>query len=711
MAGAHFVVSIDAITGLTSTTATSGGTIDTGSIYTMSEIGIVYGLSINPTINSDTKIIDPSVTDGAFVSDMTGLTPSTTYHARTYVLDTTTYCSYSGDVEFTTDGSTAIVLTTTIVTDIIQDGGVTGGEITNLNGLTNTERGVVCGLSTSPTIDDIKFQDGSTGLGSFVSYPYGLTALTTYYVRAYAIDSTSTVYYGDQQTFITASVPTVVTLSTSAITTGSIHCGAEVTSENGSFAESVGVCVATNTAPTTSDYSFGFGTGVGSFTGSAYGLLPGTLYYLRAYATNTFGTSYGDEVSFTTLAGIPTLTTTTTSTITQTTSTSGGDISSDGGATVTARGVCWSTSASPTTALSTKTTDGTGTGTFASSITGLIAHTLYYVRSYATNSAGTAYGDELSFTTLAIVPLVLTLPTFTFTRTTAILRAIITSDRGLTVTSRSIYWGTTSDPLNDGTQVIDPGEGIGYFELPITGLLPGTLIYVQASAVNANGQGLGEVLSFTTIEATIPTIVTKEPSSPVFSLVSSGGTMTDDNGSTVDSTGIVWSLVAHPTLEDNVVGNTSDNYLPFDLSFGSDPSQLYYIRAYATNSVGTAYGNEVVIQSDSLNMKPQWIEKPTITNVVPFLPGILFDNSCTISQTQVAETVELFPNKIGAQPGNGAMCRLFGDGSTTPTFSPRFKMNASSAVYDTTLLALNLVLFLFDGIDYWYTIVNTILPS
>ena len=100
-------------------------------------------------------------------------------------------------------------------------------------------------------------------------------------------------------------------------------------------------------------------------------------------------------------AVVPTLSSTTAaSSITETTSSNGGVISNDGGASVTARGVAWSTSTAPTISDS-YTTDGTGTGTFTSSLTGLSGSTTYYVRAYATNSAGTAYGAEVSFTTAA----------------------------------------------------------------------------------------------------------------------------------------------------------------------------------------------------------------------------------------------------------------------------------------------------------------------
>src|SRR5678815_4656314 len=92
---------------------------------------------------------------------------------------------------------------------------------------------------------------------------------------------------------------------------------------------------------------------------------------------------------------VATLTTATVNTIAQTTAQSGGNITADGGSAITARGVIWSTTASPTIADS-KTIDGTGKGTFTSSVTGLTANTTYYTRAYATNSVGTAYGNEVS---------------------------------------------------------------------------------------------------------------------------------------------------------------------------------------------------------------------------------------------------------------------------------------------------------------------------
>lgn len=108
-----------------------------------------------------------------------------------------------------------------------------------------------------------------------------------------------------------------------------------------------------------------------------------------------------DDRSNPPVTALASLTTTAVSTITQTTAQSGGNITTDGGASITARGICWGKATNPTTAND-KTTIGTGTGIFSSFITGLTASTIYFVRAYATNSAGTVYGNEISFTTLPV---------------------------------------------------------------------------------------------------------------------------------------------------------------------------------------------------------------------------------------------------------------------------------------------------------------------
>jgi hypothetical protein len=133
------------------------------------------------------------------------------------------------------------------------------------------------------------------------------------------------------------------------------------------------------------------------------GLTPYTSYTYRVYAQNSAGNSlqYSNEVTLIT-SSVPVLTTNQIILITATSATSGGEITNDGGNNITVRGVVWSTSTNPTISLATKTNDGIGLGIFTSNITGLTANNTYYVRSYATNTNGTNYGNEVSFTTTAV---------------------------------------------------------------------------------------------------------------------------------------------------------------------------------------------------------------------------------------------------------------------------------------------------------------------
>lgn len=98
----------------------------------------------------------------------------------------------------------------------------------------------------------------------------------------------------------------------------------------------------------------------------------------------------------------PSVSTKTLSSITETTASSGGEVTSEGSSPVTARGVCWATVANPTIADS-KTSDGTGTGAFTSSISGLAPGTLYHLRAYATSTDGTGYGEEITFSSSSLI--------------------------------------------------------------------------------------------------------------------------------------------------------------------------------------------------------------------------------------------------------------------------------------------------------------------
>lgn len=162
-----------------------------------------------------------------------------------------------------------------------------------------------------------------------------------------------------------------------------------------------GVCYDIATGPTT-DKSKVIDNGsstAATFTVKLGGLSFATAYFVRAYAITPNGTVYGKEITFTTLPVLPTVTTATITSIAGTSATGGGNITNDGGSAITARGICYSLTANPTISSS-KTSDGTGSGVFVSSMTKLNGLTTYHVRAYATNTVGTTYGSDVQFTTL-----------------------------------------------------------------------------------------------------------------------------------------------------------------------------------------------------------------------------------------------------------------------------------------------------------------------
>jgi len=195
-----------------------------------------------------------------------------------------------------------------------------------------------------------------------------------------------------------ATLPVVTTISVSNITQTTAITGGNVTDNGGAEITDLGVCWSTSPNPTISSNK--------APNGIITGLTANTTYYLRAYATNSVGTSYGNEVTFKTndvikATTIPTLTTTPVTAITSTSAVSGGTITDDGGEFISNRGVCWGTGHLPT-IYNTSLMDLTGLGSFTINLSSLDPGTTYYVRAYAINSVGIAYGNPVSFTTLPL---------------------------------------------------------------------------------------------------------------------------------------------------------------------------------------------------------------------------------------------------------------------------------------------------------------------
>ena len=254
-------------------------------------------------------------------------------------------------------------------------------------------------VSEDESLDNAKSFEASVSGSSLTVTANGLKAETTYYYRM-RLNMEDGKVESEKKTLKTAAyiLPTVTTSEVTNISGTKADCRCNVTSEGDFTVTARGVCWSTADNPTIDDSHTVDGGGAGSFTSNITGLTENTTYYVRAYATSSAGTAYGATRTFKTTEYIfPTVTTSEVDYISATTAKCGGEVT-EGDFTVTARGVCWGTADNPTIDDS-HTVDGGGAGSFTSNITGLTENTTYYVRAYATSSAGTVYGETKTFMT------------------------------------------------------------------------------------------------------------------------------------------------------------------------------------------------------------------------------------------------------------------------------------------------------------------------
>jgi uncharacterized protein (TIGR02145 family) len=379
----------------------------------------------------------------------------------------------------------------------------------------------------------------------------------------------------------------ISSISTILDTTAIVNC--LITYKGKGYLLARGVCWGI-TETSTIDSSHITVTDTGQVALKLPGLKPGTLYYVRPYMTNKTGTSYGDMVSFTT-KNKPTVLTLEPTNLTSTTVTLGGNVTADGGDSVTVRGICWDTASNPTIALTTKTVNGSDKGTFNADITNLTLGTIYYARAYATNSYGTVYGNEITFTTQNL-PTISTIDVTNITTVTATSGGNITGDGGSIVIARGICWGAAQNPTIELTTKTNEGIGIGSFSSTMVSLQLGTTYYVRAYATNSVGTVYGQNISFKTTSFAA-TVSTNSISNITYTTATCGGNITTDGGASVTARGVCWSSTSFaPTIElnDKTIDGSGSGAYSSSIT-GLIGGTTYYVRAYATNSNGTSYGN------------------------------------------------------------------------------------------------------------------------
>ena len=596
------VVKTQAVSEITATSAVGGGDVVEDGRADVTARGVCWSLVENPTV------ADAHTNDGAglgsFVSNITGLTPNTAYYVRAYATNSEG-TSYGKQINFMTLEEIMELATvkTSLVTSITSSTAVAGGDVTADGGTEVTAKGVCWSTSQEPTIEGEHTENGA-GTGEFTAELSGLEQNTTYYVRAYAINKEGTAY-GEEVSFTTLQEnvvvkPMVTTLEIAGLSQTTAVAGGNVTSDGGAEVTARGVCWSTSQEPTVEGEHTTDGSGTGEYQSNLSGLTANTTYYVRAYATNSEGTAYGEEISFTTLEEHivvePTVVTISVSEVTETTAVTGGNVTSDGGGEVSARGVCWSTSQDPTVEGS-HTTDGTGTGEFVSNLTDLNDNTTYYVRAYATNEQGTSYGEQMSFTTVKHIdlPEVTTVEPTEIATTSAKTGGNVISDGGSEVTAKGVCWSTSQNPTLSDSFSTD-GIGLGEYLSIINGLTINTTYYVRAYATNEAGTAYGEEFSFTTL-CDLPTVITTAITNVEIATAKGGGNVTADGGAEVTARGLCWATHLEPTIEDSfLVEGAGLGEFTCDIT-GLNENTRYYVRAYATNSVGTAYGSVTTLKT------------------------------------------------------------------------------------------------------------------
>lgn len=336
----------------------------------------------------------------------------------------------------------------------------------------------------------------------------GLEEGQTYYIRAYAINQAG-LSYGVVSNFQTESVtlPVVKTGAVTNVTSASASLSGTITSLGNGTLQRKGFCwSSTHTVPSLEQRE---GSSEVSTEGSTYfyeltGLSGKTKYYVRAYAENEKGVSYGETQEFTTgtSAIVPTLSGTTVSEIGETSAKATATVVSDGGASVSGKGFCYSlTNSSPTIEGGSSILADTSTG---NSITGVLKNlepdAKYYIRAYAINGEGAAYGVVNEFHTIQItVPTVSRLQVTNIKETTIDASATITNDGGSTVLTRGFCYSSTNQLPTMGDLSVISGDVNSIFTSTITNLSPETTYYVRAFTTNIKGTAYSEAYTVKTL--------------------------------------------------------------------------------------------------------------------------------------------------------------------------------------------------------------------
>jgi len=574
---------------------------------TITEWGIVYGTSPNPTI-ADSKIIASTSGTVGYTATLTGLDNSKNYYARTYAVNRRGE-SYGTQKVFKTNQNLIPQLDVTTVDKITQTNASAYSFLKNDGGLPIIESGFVSSLNPGPTITDLKATRTTDNIpnsitGYFTTLPYGSTC----YVRSYAINAVG-VGYGSDKSFKTTlfDLPIIDTLTILGVDATRVGLSGYLRSNSNDKNTTRGFVWGSNLNPTTADNIWTDNSQnagqQSTFMFYITNLTANQTLHVRAYAKNAAGTVYSpDKVITTKNISTPILATTGYSDG-YTSVTLRSQVNGDGGNALIEGGFVYALTSDPS------INDNKVTIAILAPeyklyciLNYLVDGTTYYVRSFARNSIGISYGPVLQFTTFIITPARIdTVKVRSVYATMAYVDSYVLANDGSLSSDNGFVYGDNPGPtVLDNKLVINYGWTGGSYGGMLTNLLPDHKYYVRSYCKNSKGASYSPDVVITTKSVSPPILDVIQVNSSTSNSITLSNVILTEGGRPIIETGFVYSKTTVPTLQDSKV-TTVSHPLTYGGSYissvigGLTAGETYHIRAFATNDLGTSYSAEKVV--------------------------------------------------------------------------------------------------------------------
>ncbi len=566
--------------------------------------GFVYDTVNNPSIDKCIENIYVAGSgSGSYSGTINGIRLGKTYHVRAYA-ENEAGIEYSSDVSFSTKGTPPLVTMQDVSELNLSARSVTlNATIEDMGEPTYTKKGFVYAKKNNPTKGDNIVPVDGLGIGKYSAILTGLEIDKTYFVRSYVENETGLFYSEEEKSFSTSGIkPTVVIKEASSInlTNRTAVLNAVIDTVGVPPYSERGFVYGLKNNPTIYDIRVvSPGDGHGGYSETISNLILDTIYYVRAYADGECGLVYSEDVTmFSTKTTRPKVLIQPVSNIDVSTRSVllNGSVVNVGNPLYIERGFVYGTANTPTIYDNKIVVKGDGSGIYNTGISNLILDQKYYVRAYAMDVNGVVYSsDEVSFVISYISPSIEIKPVtdIDINYGAAVLNASITHVGDPAYSERGFIYGLKSTPVLCDNKIIVEGQGTGDISAAVTGLSIMDEYKIWAYAINEKGiiYSDEETLNWSLSIPTIYSTSVEYMESPFWTVMFKGE-ITDEGKPKYTERGFVYSTHnTNPTINDEKVVVEGTGTGQFSVQVKMSDVETVYVRAYATNIVGTSYGS------------------------------------------------------------------------------------------------------------------------